>query len=145
MMMRAGRVLHFALHYFRSACLVLRVYFLRLRGINISYEARVSFKARLDFTNPSGIYIESGAYIAFYAVLLSHDFVRAYKTKTIIGANSFVGAGAIIMPGVSIGHNSIVAAGAVVTKNVPPNVIVAGNPAKIIREGIMTTRFGKLV
>lgn len=51
-----------------------------------------------------------------------------------IGNNVWVGGGAIICPHVSIGDNSIVAAGAVVTKDVPENVIVAGNPAKIIKE-----------
>lgn len=46
--------------------------------------------------------------------------------------NSFVGHGAIVMPRVTIGPNSIVAAGAVVTKDVPPNTVVGGNPAKVI-------------
>lgn len=51
-----------------------------------------------------------------------------------IGNNVWLGGGAIICPNVSIGDNSVVAAGAVVTKNVPANVLVAGNPAKIIKE-----------
>jgi len=46
--------------------------------------------------------------------------------------NCFIGVNAIIMPGVTIGPNAIVAAGAVVTKDVPPDVIVGGNPARII-------------
>lgn len=118
--------------------------YLRFRGINISSGARVSFKSRLDFTNPQGVHIKSGAYVAFDAIILSHDFVRSLKVNTIIGENSFIGAGAIIMPGVTIGKNSIVAAGSVVTKDVADNVIVAGNPAAIIRTGIITDRFGKL-
>jgi acetyltransferase-like isoleucine patch superfamily enzyme len=51
-----------------------------------------------------------------------------------VGDFAFVGAGAIIMPNVSIGKNSIVGAGAVVTKDVPENVLVYGNPARIIRK-----------
>lgn len=51
-----------------------------------------------------------------------------------IGNNVWIGGGAIICPNITIGDNSIVAAGAVVTRNVPENVIVAGNPAKIIKE-----------
>jgi acetyltransferase-like isoleucine patch superfamily enzyme len=47
--------------------------------------------------------------------------------------NVWIGAGAIILPGVTVGSNSVVAAGAVVTKDVPSSVIVAGNPAKIIK------------
>lgn len=50
-----------------------------------------------------------------------------------IGRNAWIGGGAIILGGVRIGENSVVAAGAVVTKDVPPGVVVAGNPAKIIR------------
>ena len=50
-----------------------------------------------------------------------------------IGDNCWVGEKAIILPGVSIGDCCIIAAGAVVTKNVPSNSIVAGNPAKIIK------------
>ena len=48
--------------------------------------------------------------------------------------NAWIGANATILPGVTIGENSIVAAGAVVNKDVPPNTIVAGIPAKIIRK-----------
>lgn len=46
---------------------------------------------------------------------------------------AWIGAQAIILPGVTIGRNSVVGAGSVVTKNVEPNVVVAGNPAKIIK------------
>jgi acetyltransferase-like isoleucine patch superfamily enzyme len=48
--------------------------------------------------------------------------------------NAWIGAGATILPGVTIGENSIVAAGAVVNKDVPANTIVGGVPAKIIKE-----------
>lgn len=50
-----------------------------------------------------------------------------------IGNNVWIGAGVIIIAGVNIGENSIVGAGAVVTKNVMPNTVVAGNPAREIR------------
>ena len=52
----------------------------------------------------------------------------------VIEENVWIGGAAVLLPGVRIGRNSIVGAGAVVTKNVPANTIVAGNPAKIIRE-----------
>nr|WP_120492251.1 sugar O-acetyltransferase [Corynebacterium lactis] len=51
-----------------------------------------------------------------------------------IGDNVWIGGGAIVLGGVKVGENSVIAAGAVVTKDVPSGVIVAGNPAKIIRQ-----------
>ena len=50
-----------------------------------------------------------------------------------IGANAWLGGGAIVLPGVTVGENAVVGAGAVVTKDVPANVVVAGNPARVIK------------
>ncbi|WP_428897660.1 maltose O-acetyltransferase [Parelusimicrobium proximum] len=50
-----------------------------------------------------------------------------------IGDNVWVGGRAVINPGVSIGNNVVIASGAVVTKNVPDNVVVAGNPARVLK------------
>jgi len=62
------------------------------------------------------------------------DERRALEVKpVIIKKNAWLGAGVTILPGVTVGENSIVAAGAVVNKNVPPNTIVAGVPAKVIK------------
>ena len=52
----------------------------------------------------------------------------------IISDNVWIGMNAVILKGVTIGENSVVAAGAVVTKSVPPNVVVAGNPAVITKQ-----------
>ncbi|NMM35922.1 MAG: sugar O-acetyltransferase [Glaciimonas sp.] len=52
----------------------------------------------------------------------------------VIGNNVWLGGGAIVLAGVTIGENSVIGAGAVVTKNIPPNVIAVGNPARVIRE-----------
>ena len=54
--------------------------------------------------------------------------------KIVIKKNVWIGAGATVLPGVTIGENSIVAAGAVVTKDVPENTVVGGVPAKFIKE-----------
>jgi len=51
-----------------------------------------------------------------------------------IGNNCWIGANAVILPGVTLGNNVIVGAGAVVTKSFPNNVILVGNPARILRE-----------
>lgn len=56
-----------------------------------------------------------------------------YNKPISIGKNVWIGASATILPGVTVGDNSVIGAGSIVTKDVPENVIVAGNPAKIIR------------
>lgn len=57
-----------------------------------------------------------------------------YAKPITIGNNVWIGGSAVICPGVTIGNNVVVAAGAVVTKNVPDNVVVGGNPAKVIKK-----------
>ena len=51
-----------------------------------------------------------------------------------IGKNVWIGAGAVILPGVSIGDNSVIGAGAIVTKDIPSNVVAVGNPCRILRK-----------
>lgn len=58
---------------------------------------------------------------------------REYAYPVTIGEDCWIGGGAIICPGVTIGSRSVVGAGSVVTKDVPPDTLVAGNPARIIR------------
>ncbi len=68
---------------------------------------------------------EPGSQLPFKVVNLAHPItVEDY---------AWIGAGAIILPGVTIGAGAMVAAGAVVTKDVPPRMVVAGNPARVIR------------
>ncbi|WP_018922829.1 sugar O-acetyltransferase [Salsuginibacillus kocurii] len=57
-----------------------------------------------------------------------------YGRPVTIENNVWIGGGAIINPGVAIGDNAVIASGAVVTKNVPDNVIVGGNPARLIKD-----------
>ncbi len=51
-----------------------------------------------------------------------------------IGNDVWIGGGSIILPGVTIGNNVVIGAGSVVTKNIEDNVVIAGNPARVIRK-----------
>lgn len=57
-----------------------------------------------------------------------------YNAAVHIGRNCWIGAGAIIVPGITIGNNVVVGAGSIVTKDLPDNVVAVGNPCKILRE-----------
>lgn len=64
----------------------------------------------------------------------SHIHGREIAKLIVIEDNGWVGGGAILLPGVRISRNAVVGAGAVVTRNVLPNTVVAGNPARVIKE-----------
>jgi acetyltransferase-like isoleucine patch superfamily enzyme len=117
----------------------------KLYGMDISSTARISVGARLDKTFAKGIHIGDDSYVASGAIIFSHDFSRDIHTHTYVGKKCFIGANAIVMPGVLIGDQVIVGSGAIVTKNVPSNSVVAGNPAVIIKKEIKTKRFGQIV
>lgn len=93
--------------------------------------------------------VHSGSFIPEYSILEDNAWIGPAVTLTnakypasphakkyLIGPkitrNARIGAGAIILPGVTIGKNSLVGAGSVVTKNVPDGTVVVGNPAKVI-------------
>ena len=57
-----------------------------------------------------------------------------YNAPVRIGKNCWIGAGALIMPGVTIGDNVVIGAGSVVTKDIPSNVVAVGNPCRVLRE-----------
>ena len=56
-----------------------------------------------------------------------------YNAPVRIGKNCWIGAGALVMPGVTIGDNSVIGAGSVVTRDIPSNVVAAGNPCRVLR------------
>lgn len=57
-----------------------------------------------------------------------------YNASVHIGRNCWLGAGVIVLPGVTIGDNSVIGAGSIVTKDIPANVIAVGNPCRVLRE-----------
>jgi acetyltransferase-like isoleucine patch superfamily enzyme len=122
-----------------------RYYSYRAKGFkNIDRSAILERNLRLDKVYPAGVHIGANTLVASEVTILTHEHVKRDKsdprapwiTETHIGRNCFIGVGSMILPGVTIGDEVIVGAHSVVTKDVPPKTIVAGNPARIIRQNI---------
>jgi len=93
-----------------------------------------------SFLDLGGITIEDDVQIGPKVSLITENHPLGPSARksldlksVLIKKNAWIGAGAIILPGVTIGENSVVAAGAVVNKDVPDNTVVGGVPAKVIR------------
>ncbi len=87
---------------------------------------------------PEYCVIKKGAWIGPRAVLTNAKYPRYEGVKenlegVIVGKNAKIGANATILPGIEIGNNALVGAGSVVTKDVPENAVVVGNPARLIK------------
>ena len=109
-------------------------------GLNITVGKNVFINAGCQFQDHGGIVLEDGVLIGHNTVIatLNHDQDFRRRSSLIpkpvrICRDVWIGAGCVICPGVTVGEHSIVAAGAVVTKDVPPDVVVAGVPARVIK------------
>ncbi len=108
-------------------------------GRNISLGKRVFINSGCTFQDQGGILIGDDAQIGHNVVLvtLNHDKNpqnrrTIYPSPIKIGSNVWIGSGAILLPGVSVGDGAVIGAGSVVTGDVEPNSTVAGNPARKI-------------
>lgn len=86
----------------------------------------------------NGIYLENNVFIGPCVTFSNDIFPRSKQhpesyLRTLVKSGASIGANATILPGITLGENCMVGAGAVVTKDVPNNAVVIGNPAKIIR------------
>jgi len=119
-----------------------------LHSKNIKFE-ETSYKTLKSFFSSGGCYFNAangieigyGTFWAVNVVIISetYDLSNNLKAKDInlpikIGNNCWIGANVVIMPEVNIGNNVIIGAGSIVTKSFPSNCVIAGNPARIIRE-----------
>jgi maltose O-acetyltransferase len=122
-----------------------KIIFLRLLGAKVGSGVRVLTKLKnLDLKYVNYLTIGNNVTIAKNSMIFTHNGAINLLTKfgiskekclpVVINDDVFIGAGSIILPGVTIGKGSIVGAGSVVTKSVPDNCIVAGNPAEILKQ-----------
>jgi acetyltransferase-like isoleucine patch superfamily enzyme len=130
----------------RSLAVALRrTWLTRVWGMDIHPTAQLSFSAKFDRTFPIGVHVGEASWIAFETRILTHDRTRGLYLHTRVGRNCFIGGRSLILPGVEIGDNCVVGAGSVVTKSVPARSLVAGNPARVIREGIEVGPYGRFL
>jgi acetyltransferase-like isoleucine patch superfamily enzyme len=139
--------------------------FVNLYGCEIGDETRIGafveiqkgakIGARCKISSHSficeGVTIEAGVFVGHGVTFINDRYPRATNASdqlktdadwecqaTIIKRGASIGSGATLLGGITVGENAIVGAGSVVTKDVPPNVTVAGNPARILEESAKT-------
>lgn len=116
---------------------------LQLYGVSIGDNTFIHPNSEIDITRPSLVTIGSNCYLNKGLVLLTHDYVAGVMRnvyhdflnssgKVVIGNNVGTGYNVTILKGVTIGDNCFIAANSLVTKDVPSNVIIGGQPARIL-------------
>ena len=112
-------------------------------GKHVHFGRGVYANFNLTLVDDAHIYVGDGCMFAPNVVVATaaHPIdptLRAgayqYNLEVHIGKNCWIGAGAVILPGVTIGDNSVIGAGSVVTHDIPANVVAVGNPCRVMRE-----------
>lgn len=112
-------------------------------GKNIHFGNNVYSNFNLTCIDDTDIYVGDNTMMAVNVVLATatHPILPSLRLKGLqcnmpikIGKNCWLGAGVIVLPGVTIGDNTVVGAGSLVNKDLPSNVVAVGNPCKVLRE-----------
>ena len=112
------------------------------KGVRIGTDCKISSHAFIC----EGVIIEERVFVGHHVVFINDRYPKAVNSagqlqtekdwvvqQTVVKRGASIGSGSVILCSVTIGENAMVGAGSVVTKDVPPNAIVAGNPARVIR------------
>lgn len=110
---------------------------------NVRFGTKCAINSGVHLVGRTGIHIGNRVVLSAGVMLLDaglttdeydDDGIRLYREgKVRIDDGAWIGAGAILLPGVTVGEGAVVGAGSVVTRDVPPNTTVVGNPARPIR------------
>lgn len=118
----------------------IRVFFHKLRGVNVGKNVEIGYFCIIGNVDPKKITIKDNAVVTARVTILEHDNAYFYTGfgevnygEVIIGEGSFIGIGSVILPNISIGSKSIIAANSVVTKSVDACTVNGGIPCKIIK------------
>ena len=112
-------------------------------GKNVHLGKNVYFNFNATMVDDTHIYIGDCTMLGPNVVIATagHPILPELREKALqynlpvhIGRNCWLGAGVIVLPGVTIGDNTVIGAGSVVTKDIPANVVAVGNPCKVLRE-----------
>ncbi|HEY2956425.1 MAG TPA: acyltransferase [Candidatus Eisenbacteria bacterium] len=135
------------LHLLARSCIHggLRVRLYRSMGISIGRHVFIGLDSYLDDQFPELIRIEDDVVISFRVTIAVHDDARRMDrvepgqlegtvAPVILRRGCYLGAGCLVLPGVTVGERAVVGAGAVVTRDVPPRTLVVGVPARVVRE-----------
>ncbi|MFW5839975.1 MAG: acyltransferase [Planctomycetota bacterium] len=116
----------------------------RLRGVSIGRNVFIGTEVFIDDAEPEQVTIEDEVTIIARSVILAHAYYPRHlqqyfqeasdRRGVVIRRGAYIGMQALILPGVTVGECAVVAAGAVVTKDVPSRTVVAGVPAKPVRQ-----------
>jgi len=112
--------------------------YLRKQGVRIGRNSSILYPSYVDGRLPYLLEIGDDVVISLYVTILTHDAASAYAGDLVkvgrvrIRDHVFIGANTTVMCNVAIGPNAIVGAGSVISRDVPPDSVVAGNPAKLV-------------
>lgn len=118
-------------------------YYANWGGANVHLGSDVYANFNLTLVDDGHIYIGDKTMIGPNVTIATagHPILPSLREKAMqynidvhIGRNVWIGAGSVILPGITVGDNSVIGAGSVVTKDIPANVVAVGNPCRVMRE-----------